>query len=646
MAGRISNFFNRFPKVYWTVLSFELLERGAYYAMMPILATHFHVNVGLPFWFGAILTVFMYPFQYGMPIISSAWAEKLGYRKQMIIGFSILTAAYIFLSFANSIPTAIIGVMLLGFGIGCYKPLVSSTIAKATEQKDRNYAYSIYYWIVNFAATFFALGWTGLLLLGVMTEAQYAWIFRISSLFFVINILVAVFIFREVPRSGQVKTSKDVFRNVKTAFADRKFLVMVLLIAGFWSLYATTLAPFQLIMVRFHFLPDGFPIMLLGVFNPLTIIILGFPLAKYVEKIESLKAVMGGVLVYLIGMAIVAFFLESFWLVVLGIVIYSIGEFMVAPGYLAFVSKLAPKEKVSAYIGANFLATFFGIFGGALIWGLLSSYLAEGLHRPHMFYGIVLSAGLLVLFGFIVYYKAWGQDIIERAKKIQELEEGVKDSDFDKVVAAHSKPKRESILYRIFDMKGTPIVSVLLVPVMLISTYSLGTNYLFPAVDDKEEITPFNIEDYDPMGGPLFELDDYATDGQPLKVEDYSIPEKMVASVTFKLTWTDEPNEGWIPQSPGHENQPDTFTVDIQGPTDGLDAADTGTNEQGREGVIEFTMDVPVTEDGALNGTGDWEITISVDAGNHQPVLGVGIPFDDGGNDFALEITYMYYELK
>ena len=90
IARGIKGFFGRFPSVFWIVQIFELMERGAYYSMMPILAVHFIFNVGLPTWFGLILTIFMYPFQYGMPILSSAFGEKLGYKKQMTIGLVIL----------------------------------------------------------------------------------------------------------------------------------------------------------------------------------------------------------------------------------------------------------------------------------------------------------------------------------------------------------------------------------------------------------------------------------------------------------------------------------------------------------------------------------------------------------------------------
>jgi MFS family permease len=615
--------FRRFPSVFWIVQIFELMERGAYYSMMPILAVHFIFNVGLPVWLGLILTVFMYPFQYGMPIFSSAFAEKVGYRKQMIVGFAVLFVAYIFLSFANNIPMAIFGVMLLGFGIGTYKPLVSSTIAKATPQADRNVAYSVYYWTVNLAATLFALMWGILVIVGVLQESMYAWVFRISSVFFLINLVVAIFIFKEVPRTGEVKTVGDVLKNIQTAFKDKKFVVMMLLMAGFWALYSTTLAPFQTIMYGFGFLPKSFPVILLGVFNPGTIILLGIPLSKFVERLESLKVLMLGVIVYLIGMIWVAFTMENPFIAVIGIFIYSIGEFMVAPGYLAFVSKLAPKAKVSAYIGCNFLASFVGIWGGALIFGLLSNFVAVGWEMPHFYYGLVIMIGVMILIGFMIYYRSWGKDIIERAAMIKAEEEGIH---IDEAREKHHEP----FYLKFFDTRKSIIVPVILIPIILIATFTMGTNTFTPA---EGEVTSDVVIVYDELSMTTA-LSGYADEGG--SVEE-TIPDPGNATwITATLTWNDESVRRPL------DNRPDTFTLTIID-QEGNELADSNSN-----GNIELRMNVTWVEDENSDEeqnppTGPFTIIVTCDdADEIFGPLGVLARSQDVGNDWDLSVTVDY----
>ncbi len=618
--------FKRFPEVFWIVQIFELMERGAYYSMMPILAVHFIFNVGLPVWFGLIISVFMYPFQYGMPIISSALAEKVGYRRQMIIGFAILTVAYIFLSFARSMPTAIIGVMLLGFGIGTYKPLVSSTIAKATPQADRNLAYSVYYWTVNLAAFLFALMWGILIIVGVFTQSMYEWVFRISSVFFVINLLVAIFIFKEVPRTGEVKTVMDVLRNIKTAFKDGKFVVMMLLMAGFWALYAASLAPFQTIMYGFGFLPEAFPVILLGVFNPATIILLGIPLAKFVERLESLKVLMLGVIIYLIGLVWVSFTMQNPSIAVIGIVIYSIGEFMVAPGYLSFVSKLAPKAKVSAYIGCNFLASFLGIFGGALIFGLLTTGVAVGGGRPHFFYGIVITFGLMILIGFMFYYKKWGKDIIERAAYIKAEEEGI---DIEEAREKHHEP----FYLKFFETRKSVIVPMAIIPLVLFGTFSMGT---LDFIQAKDRVDP----DYDLVYNDLSTT--LSTTGMTNEGSSNEITVEDPGNATWisvTLTWTDENVR--IPL----QNQPDTFQIAITD-RDGKEFKSDPSSNGDLQLRLNVTQEDTDDDNEEQQTTGSFTVVVSCQqAGDIIGPFGFITRQQDDGNEWSLSVTVEHYEI-
>ena len=59
MINKLRDLFGRFPKVYWVAQTFELMERAAYYSMMPIIVVHAIYNVGLPVELGLILTIFM-----------------------------------------------------------------------------------------------------------------------------------------------------------------------------------------------------------------------------------------------------------------------------------------------------------------------------------------------------------------------------------------------------------------------------------------------------------------------------------------------------------------------------------------------------------------------------------------------------------
>jgi len=622
----------RFPKVFWIAQTFEMMERGAYYSMMPIIAYHAIYNVGLPEWLGALIAAFMYPFQYGLPIFTGALAEKVGYKRQMIFAFIVLTIAYFFLASAYNTYTMIFAMMSVGIGIGSYKPLISATVAKCTSSEDRNLAYSVYYLVVNIAAFAFPLVFFGMEMAGYLDKSDYALVFIAGGVMVAVNIVTAAFIFEEVPRSGKVKTVGDAIKNIKLAVNDKKFVVMVFLIGGFWALYSTMLYALPIIIFGFRWNPWYLTPMLLGIFNPLTIIALGMPLGKFTEKVESLRVLLGGLVVYLCGLVVIGLFIQSWSMIVIGIIIASIGEFLIAPGYLSFISKLAPKENISAYIGCNFISYMIGLLGGTIVFGLIVAHVAVTLERPHFFYGILISFGFILLFLFTLYYQTWGQDIIKRARRIREEEEGTPYLD---EAEALSKAQKEPILFRIFDNKVILVVSLILVPVTLIGTYSIGTyNYIGPAKEGVEEgivweddFTLMSI-DFEDSGAQQENSDDAI---------DFVIPAPNVVSATFTLTWQDEPAA-----SNRQTNEPDEFTLEVSPPNN---ASTESSSSDAGSITISIEFEPQTTE--YYNGTGNYEVTISLgNCGDHEPTV-----FDplglrttpDNGNTWSISVKFEYY---
>jgi MFS family permease len=626
---------SKFPRVFWIVQTFEMMERGAYYTMVPILVVHAYFNVGVPLEIAGILFAFMYPFQYGLPIFTGALAEKIGYRKQMIFAFSFLTVAYIFLFLAYSTITMILAVISVGIGIGSYKPLVSSTIAKCTSSEDRNLAYSIYYWIVNLAASLFPIIFVVFEVAGFLPQSSYRIVFLVGGIMVSLNILTGIFVFQEVPRSGKVKTVKDAINNIKLAMSDKKFLVMVVLIGGFWAQYATMLFAIQLIGFGYRWFPAFITAMVLGIPNPLTIILLGPFISKFIEKIESMRVILGGLTVYIMGLMIIGFFLQTWQLIIVGIIICSIGEFMVAPGYMAFVSKLAPKDNVSAYIGCNFISYMIGLFGGTLVFGLIVAYIAETLQMPYLFYGILISFALVLMFAFITYYKTWGKDVIERARKIRELEEG-KD-----ITPTMQDEKKEPFIFRLYETKIAGIAPLILVPIVIFASLSFGT-FDYIGRDEDDEGSGPKLTDWSRWtvtdGGPL------TSSGQLQEgastVETISVGENNVLSIKFTLTWTDEPDQQYGPRT--YYNEPDTFSIQAQAPDGTESRSETGSNPQGGSGEISVTINFSPDKDPYLNGTGSYNVTIElIECGDFFSNGPIG--FTDTENSWELAVEYEYY---
>ena len=154
-----------------------------------------------------------------------------------------------------------------------------------------------------------------------------------------------------------------------------------------------------------------------------------------------------------------------------------------------------------------------------------------------------------------------------------------------------------------------------------------------------------NMEDFEMQTVFIPAVSDHAVEGQTKEMVS-TIEAQNVANVTFTLTWRDEADADGR-----HENQPDSFSLIVRSPDGSVEVEYAGSNSHGTEGVIEMQvamLDVshPPEELPYMNGTGDWDVTIEVSAGDHEPV--VFDPFNmrtisDSGNDFTLDVAYDFY---
>ena len=123
------------------------------------------------------------------------------------------------------------------------------------------------------------------------------------------------------------------------------------------------------------------------------------------------------------------------------------------------------------------------------------------------------------------------------------------------------------------------------------------------------------------------------------------IPYTNVRIVNLTLRWDDEDDA-----DVRHSNEPDTFTISVESPDGTFSDEASGSNAQGQEGAIEISIVLigetdPPLKNPYTDGTGNWHVTISVNAGNQvfwrPSARDQDLP--DNGNDFSLDIEYEYY---
>jgi MFS family permease len=612
--GRLAQLFGSFNKLFWVVNAFELFERGAYYGTMSVLGVHVVLNIlaedptARALW-GSLYS-FLIILLYFLPLFSAALADKFGYKQILVVSFSFMLLGYTALTMVQPGQFGFLvgAFFLVGIGAGMFKPIISASIAHVTPEEKRNLAYSIYYWMINLGAMVFpfAIG------LYFTDTAMYYYVFLVSTGLVAVNMVILFTMFRNpVQPMPELKVTQALQRIVP-ALRDRKFVVLLVIYAGFWFMFAYNHTFLPLMMVEFGRMPEWFSVPFLATINPGTIVVLGPFLGKAVEKYKSLNVMMAGMVIFCIGFAMNGMSNNQF-LFVTGIIVFSIGEFIVHPGFISYVSKIAPKDKVAIYLACIFISTGLGQLVGGFTQGLSYNYFAYNLQRPQVYIATVIAVGLVTLVAFMIYNR---QQMAEALRR---------DPTYEPDRGIWTKPV-------------TGVVVLLFIPITFWGAYAAGPMDLVLKPDGPDGGTDWT--EWDIVTGSQ-SFSEYTAE-QSASDTSFDIVEPNVIDVTLTLSWQDEAD--W---SPRHTNEPDEFSLEVFAP-DGREAtADFRFNPQGGTGQVSVSFDFEPDEDPYMNGTGEWVVTvIAGECGDHvlwRPSIGI---FDqpDNGNAWDLDVSYRYYE--
>ena len=113
-------FFTKFSGQFWLVVMFEFFERGAYYGMMSFLSQYFVDSLHFPKESVGVIKGVIQPLLYFLPILAGAIADRFGYRKILMVAFTLLGGGY-FLTSQMTSYTAVFGALVASpaVAVGC-----------------------------------------------------------------------------------------------------------------------------------------------------------------------------------------------------------------------------------------------------------------------------------------------------------------------------------------------------------------------------------------------------------------------------------------------------------------------------------------------------------------------------------------------
>ena len=401
----MTTIFTKFPRTFWVANAIELFERWAWYGFYLLFANYLTGSSdlgGLEFsqsQKGMIMGVGT-GILYFLPVLTGAIADRYGYKKVLALAFIIYASAFALFPQVSSYSTVFIMFIYLALGAALFKPVISATIAKTTTKETSSIGFGIFYMMVNIGAFFGPL-------VTLLFKGQSQMIFYVSSIIILFNFVLLIFYkepeqaqdpAEQVETKGEstlLQTFGQIFRNMASIFKDPRFLVFLIIVAGFWTMYLQLFFTLPVFISQwvdtsamYHFFDTCIPFISAnyspapGVMDAefvtnldaLYIILFQIVVSTIVMRWKPLHSMMAGFLVCSIGMAL-TLFSQNVLFTMVAMLIFALGEMSGSPKITEYIGRIAPPDKKALYMGYSFLPVFLG----NILAGFISGNVYQGM---------------------------------------------------------------------------------------------------------------------------------------------------------------------------------------------------------------------------------------------------------------------------
>jgi len=432
--------FKDYSRTFWTANLMELFERAAYYGLNSVLGGYLTLSKaagGLGFATQSVgfLQGIVYAITFILPILGGALADRYGYRRLLLFAFALLSAGYFLSGTVSSYALVFLFLLVMATGSGLFKPIISGTIARTTDERTSGLGFGIYYWTINLGA------FLAPLVVSILKGFSWHYVFTASALYCAAMLFPAAFLFHDPPRPANTRTFREVLTGAAEVLGDARFMMMVVVYSGFWILYFQNMGTILWYLrdvidkepvsagITSLFRSLGLPwtfrfdIEHVTVINAGTIILLQVPISRFVARFRALPTMVGGMALGAAGFLILASSRNP-WVFVAGIAVFSIGEMTAHPRYYSFIGLVAPQDRKAVYMGYAFL---YGVFG-SLLGSNVGAFLYARMIEPALGTDAIASRGTLLwlmfafldvcaTLGLILFFRKFGTDTAETRKR-------------------------------------------------------------------------------------------------------------------------------------------------------------------------------------------------------------------------------------
>ena len=396
----------KFSKAFWVANMAEMFERAAYYGVFVVITLYLSNILGFSDIEAGVISGLYASLLYFLPPFTGAYADRIGFRKSMLLAFTLLTIGYAGLAL---LPTGLEAAGLVEYGdkttftglttsgyryaivpilvvlmVGgsFIKGIISGSVAKETDEKNRARGFAIFYAMINigsFSGKFIieplrqGLGDSGLIYLNWFSVAM------------TLLALVAIYLFyrSDNAQPDKSKTMRHTIESFGKLLRNGRLIARILIVSGFWIVYYQLYATMPKYVIRLA--GEASTIGWYTMLNPLIVILTVNGLTRMLSKRSALFSMMLGMCIIPISALIMSsghMFSEPIlglhpvvFMMLCGIVVQALAEALISPRYLEYFSLQSPKGEEGMYLGFAQLESFVStLVGFAMSGWLLDKY--------------------------------------------------------------------------------------------------------------------------------------------------------------------------------------------------------------------------------------------------------------------------------
>ncbi len=391
-------FIRKYSLPFWVLNSLEFLNMLAYQCallQLPIYISQKDAPGGLH-WDQALKGVLFFWWalmQNIVPIVAGGYADRFGHRRTLFFSFSFVTAGYILIGTQTSFLPFLGGTLLLGFGLGVYRPTLKGAVAMSLTNGNSASGWGVYFMMLNTAVMLASP--LSYWLKSISWQAVFFGSAAIFSLNFLLLALLRKSNFGSPEDTEESRNPLKILKSSVYSFFDGRIFWLIIIMSAFFIIYMQfyeTLTNFIVDWTDTSFFvsllnlpswltmatPRGTMLSYEAIymFNSAFIIVSVVYVSKVAGRIRAPFALGAGILIAGAGLVIIGTSSLGF-IAILGVLIYTLGEMISNTRLTDFFGRMAPTNKKALYMSYINIAMAIGFGVGSLMGGILYRHVSE-----------------------------------------------------------------------------------------------------------------------------------------------------------------------------------------------------------------------------------------------------------------------------